>query len=60
MLTKERIHSALKDFPDNFTLEEFIEKLILIDKIERGNTESQDGKITSNRELEKEMARWFK
>jgi hypothetical protein len=58
MLTKERIHSALKDFPENFTLEEFIEKLILIDKIERGNIQSEAAEIISNAGLEKEMSKW--
>ena len=36
------------------------DKLILLDKIERADTQSANGDVISEEELEKEMEKWFK
>ena len=41
-------------------MDELIEKLILIEKIERGNDQSNNDDILSESELDEEMNRWFK
>lgn len=37
-----------------------MERIILIDKIERGNEQSEKGETISDQELDIEMAKWFK
>lgn len=59
MLTKEKLVRAIHSFPDEFTLEELIEKLILLNKIERGDKESQNNQVVSDQELDSEMEKWF-
>ena len=36
-----------------------MDKLILLDKIERGLKDSDEGKTISQEELEEEMKKWF-
>ena len=43
-----------------FTVGEFIEKLILNDKVERANAQSEHGETISEVLVDKEMAKWFK
>lgn len=60
MLTKEKLVRTIESFPDEFTLEELIEKLILLNKIERGDKESQNNQVISDQELDSEMQKWFR
>jgi len=55
MLTKERLKEQIDKFPEEFSIDELVEKLILIEKIETGNKQSENGEIIS----ESEMAKWF-
>jgi hypothetical protein len=60
MLTKTKLRKHIESFPEEFSLDELIEKLILIEKIERGNDQSNNDDILSESELDEEMNRWFK
>lgn len=60
MIKKIQLEETIKSFPDEFTLEELVDKLILLDKIEKGNRDSLEEKTLSEVELEKEMKKWFK
>jgi hypothetical protein len=59
MLTKEKLKNQIEDFPEEFTIDELIDRLILIEKIEIGNEQSENGDIISDNELDKEMDTWF-
>ena len=59
MISKAQLQQTIKDFPEKFTLEELMDKLILLDKIERGLKDSDEGKTISQEELEEEMKKWF-
>ena len=59
MLTKERLQKEIEKFPDRFTIDELIEKLILIEKIQEGEKQSEKGEIISEKELDKEIEKWF-
>ena len=60
MIKKTELNETIKSFPDEFTLEELVDKLILLDKIKKGNRDSSEGNTMSEVELEKEMKKWFK
>ena len=60
MITKKQLTVTLEKLPEKFSIEELIGKLILLDKIERAEKESENGKTISEAELEKEMEKWFK
>jgi len=60
MIIKKQLTLTLEQFPDEFTLEELIDKVILLDKIERGNLQSENNEVLNEEELENEMQKWFK
>jgi hypothetical protein len=60
MIKKNQLKETIESFPDEFTLEELVDKLILLDKIEKGNRDSIEGNTLSEVELEEEMKKWFK
>ena len=60
MIKKTQLQETIKSFPAEFTLEELIDKLILLDKIEKGNRDSLEENTLSEVELEQEMMKWFK
>ncbi|WP_289030570.1 hypothetical protein [uncultured Algoriphagus sp.] len=60
MIKKNQLIETIESFPEEFTLEELVDKLILLDKIEKGNNDSIEGNTLSEVELEEEMKKWFK
>lgn len=59
MLTKEIVNDQIKEMPMEFTLDELIERLLVVEKISRGIKEVELGKTISEEELDKKMEKWF-
>ena len=60
MITKTRLKEQIEYFPEEFTIDELIDRLILIEKIEHGIKQSDNGEEISEQELDKEISKWFK
>ncbi len=60
MLTKAKVVKQLEKLPEEFTLDELVDRLILIQKIEKGLKDSEEGKVISEEELDSEIEKWFK
>lgn len=60
MLTKEKLKEQIELFPDEFSLDELVERLIFIEKVERGEKQSLNDDVIKNEELDKEIEKWFK
>lgn len=52
LITKKQLEPTIQNFPEEFTLEELNEKLILLDKIQRGCQDSRRGDVISDEHLE--------
>jgi predicted transcriptional regulator len=50
MLTKDKIKQTIDSMPDQFTIEDVIEELIMIDKIEQGLKDVKEGKVFTTEE----------
>jgi predicted transcriptional regulator len=59
MITKDQVIQTVNDLPDNFSAEELIQKIILLDKIEIGLKQSETGKVVTNEEAKKRLAKWL-
>ncbi len=59
MLTKTKLITELKNFPEQFSMDELIEKLIFMEKVEMGREQSKRGDVVSEEELEYEVKKWF-
>lgn len=60
MLKKEKIIQLIKELPDEFSLEEFVDKLILLEKIEIGLTQTKQGKVVSDGIAKQKLKKWLK
>lgn len=60
MLTKAKLKEQIENFPDEFSLDELIERLLFIEKVEFGLQQSENGETISEAELENEIGKWFK
>jgi methyl coenzyme M reductase subunit C-like uncharacterized protein (methanogenesis marker protein 7) len=60
MITKKQLTVTLEKLPEEFSIEDLIDKLILLGKIERAEKESKRGETIAEAELEKEIEKWFK
>lgn len=60
MLTKIRLKEQIDKFPDEFSIDELIENLILIEKIESGMKQSGKGEVISEDKMKNEIKKWFK
>ncbi len=59
MITKTKLEKQIKNLPEEFSIDELVEKLILIEKIENGEKQSLNGETISEVELESEINKWF-
>ena len=59
MLTKENVINTVSKLPDNFSLDEIVDKLIFIDKVQKGMEESLADRVYSKEEAKKRLSKWL-
>jgi len=60
MLTKDRLRQSINKLPDSFTIDELIDQLIFIEKVEEGLEQSEERKVLSNENVKKIIEKWSK
>ncbi len=60
MLEKEKVIETVSKMSDNFHLDELVERLIFIQKVEEGLKAVEEGKTMTTEELREEMKKWVK
>lgn len=60
MITKDQVISSLKDMPEQFSIDELMDKLILLQKIEKGLEQSKAGEVYTKQEVKDMLQRWPK
>lgn len=58
-ITKEKLHKQIDEFSDEISIDEVIERLIMIEKLETRIKESDENDTISEEDLKKEMGQWF-
>ncbi len=59
MLTKTKLLIEINKFPEEFSIDELVERLIIMEKIEMGIKQSESGQIVSESEIDYEVKKWF-
>jgi predicted transcriptional regulator len=57
MLTKEKIHYTIDSLPDNLTVDQVIEEMILLDKIEQGIKDANEGLVFTTDEVKDKLSK---
>jgi len=60
MISKKVLQKELETFPDNFTIDELVGKLIVLEKRQRENNYKTGLGHISVKELDAEIEKWFK
>lgn len=60
MLTKNKVKQSIDNLPNSFTIDELIEQLIFIEKVEEGIKQSDEGKVISNDDVKVIIDKWSK
>jgi hypothetical protein len=60
MLTKEKLIQTIKDLPDNFSLDDVLERIVLLQKIEIGFDQTENGKTFTEAEAKERLEKWLK
>ncbi len=60
METKQQILKAIEELPDDATVEDALERLYLLYKIETGLRQADGGELVSQDEARQRMAKWLK
>jgi predicted transcriptional regulator len=60
MLTREDVLKTIDDLPKEFSLDEIIDRLILLEKIDAGLLQSYNGETVSTDEAKAQLSKWLK
>jgi predicted transcriptional regulator len=60
MLTKDKVRKTVDRLPENFTVEQIIEELVVLNKIEEGLKDVENGRIFTSDQVKKQLKRWLK
>lgn len=58
MLTKNTVRQSIDNLTDSFTIDELIEQLIFVEKLEEGIKQSDEGKTISNDDVKRMIEKW--
>ena len=59
MITKESLLKSINTMPDRFSVEEIMDRIILLDKIEQGEKDSVSGNVLSEAESKYYLKKWL-
>jgi len=59
MISKDKLQETLNQLPDSIELDVLIEKLVFLDKIEKGNNQSMLDEVISEEELDENIKKWL-
>ncbi|MFC1805805.1 hypothetical protein ACFL09_02365 [Planctomycetota bacterium] len=60
MTTKERVVQAIQELPEDASIEDAMERLLFLAKIERGLRQADGGQTIPHADVKARMAKWLK
>lgn len=58
-MRKSIVIESINKLPDEFSIDEIIERLIIIEKIEKGQQEVKDGKTNTEDQAKAKLSKWL-
>lgn len=58
-MRKTKVQEALDAFPEEFDIDEFLERVILLAKIEAGERQIETGQVVPHEEAKKRLEKWL-
>ena len=60
MLSKTTVQKSIERLPQEFSIDELIEQLVFIEKVEEGLQQSRDGNVISHEDVKSMISKWSK
>jgi len=60
MTIREKVIQAVQDLPEDASVEDAMERLLLLAKIERGIQQADSGQTITHTQVKERMAKWLK
>jgi len=60
MLTRTQVFDTLEKMPEQFSLDQLFDKLIFINKVEIGLSQSASGRVNSKEQAKQKLSKWLK
>ncbi|RYU86887.1 hypothetical protein EWM62_17200 [Mucilaginibacter terrigena] len=58
MLTKDKVKELVDHMPDTFSVDDLVEKIIILQKIEIARKQIENGEFLTEEELDAEIEKW--
>lgn len=59
-MKKTQLLETIQDMPDEFSIDELMEKLMILQKIEEGQEQIKSGRFYNEEEAKEKLAKWLK
>ncbi|MEI8047687.1 MAG: hypothetical protein WCI92_09940 [Bacteroidota bacterium] len=59
MTTKDKIINGIKNLPDTVSIDDILDQIMLVEKIEKGIYQSDNNQVVPDEELEKRLGKWL-
>ncbi len=60
MITKSQLFKTIEEMPEEFSFDDFLDKILLIQKIGLGVEQSDNNDTFSTEEAKEQLAKWLK
>jgi hypothetical protein len=60
MITKTQLYKTIEEMPEEFSFDDFLDKILLIQKIELGIEQSDNSETFNTEEAKEQLAKWLK
>jgi hypothetical protein len=60
MITKTQLIHTLDKMPENITIDQVIDQLIFLEKVQKGLDDSANGRIKTKDQAKEKLNKWFK
>ncbi|MGV3538759.1 MAG: hypothetical protein ACO1OQ_03055 [Rufibacter sp.] len=59
MVSKAKALESIQTLPEHFSIDELVERLIVIQKIEEGQRQASEGKVYSTEDAKRKLCKWL-
>ena len=60
MITKTKLINSLDNLPENLTIDQVIDHIIFVEKVQKGISDSESGRINTKEEAKQKLNKWLK
>jgi hypothetical protein len=60
MLTRTQVFDTIEKMPEQFSIDQLFDRLLFINKVETGLSQSENGQINSKEQAKQKLSKWLK